>query len=108
MTIPAQTQALIPTDLAIQVPKGTYGRIAPRSGLAKNKFIGIGAGVIDPDYNGPVGIVAFNHAQQPFEIKEGDRVAQLMLEQYKEPHIIEVKELKETTRGNKGFGHSGI
>src|SRR5690606_13643450 len=88
--------------------KGTYGRIVPRSGLAKNKFIGIGAGVIDPDYTGPVGIVVFNHGQEPFEIKIGDRIAQLILEQYKDPQPIEVEQLEDTPRADKGFGHSGI
>src|SRR5690606_27144186 len=80
VTILPQSQKLVSTDLAIQVPKGTYGRIAPRSGLALKNFIDIGAGVLDMDYTGHVGIVIFNHSQDPFEVKKGDRIAQLIVE----------------------------
>lgn len=62
------------------MPAGTYGRIAPRSGLAVKNFIDVGAGVIDADYRGQVKILLFNHADVDFEVKEGDRVAQLILE----------------------------
>ena len=64
--IQPQSQCLIPTDLSIQLPKSTYGRIAPRSGLALNFFIGVGAGVVDPDYEGNVGVVLFNHSNVLF------------------------------------------
>ena len=57
---------MISTDLSIQLPKSTYGRIAPRSGLALNLFIGVGAGVVDPDYEGNVGVVLFNHSNVLF------------------------------------------
>lgn len=56
------------------------GRIAPRSGLASKNFIDVGAGVIDADYRGQVKILLFNHSEVDFEVKEGDRVAQLVLE----------------------------
>jgi len=79
-TIPAHGRALVDTDISIAVPAGTYGRIAPRSGLAVKNFIDVGAGVIDADYRGQVKILLFNHADSDFEVKEGDRVAQLILE----------------------------
>ena len=56
------------------------GRIAPRSGLASKNFIDTGAGVIDPDYRGPVKVLLFNHAETEFKVKKGDRIAQLILE----------------------------
>ena len=62
------------------MPDGTYGRIAPRSGLASKHFIDTGAGVIDADYRGEVKVLLFNHAESDFEVKEGERVAQLVLE----------------------------
>lgn len=66
VTIPAKGKAVVPTDLAIAVPEGTYGRVAPRSGLAVKHFIDTGAGVIDADYRGNVGVVLFNHSDVDF------------------------------------------
>ena len=105
--IPANGRALIQMDLSISVPKGTYGRIAPRSGLAVKHGITTGAGVIDADYTGPIGIVLFNHGDQEFNIQEGDRIAQLILEQVANKPVIEVWELTQTQRGDKGFGSTG-
>lgn len=79
-TVPAGRQALIKTDLSIAIPPNTYARIAPRSGLAVKKMIDCGAGVVDYDYRGPIGVVLFNHGSEDFQVKKGDRVAQLILE----------------------------
>ena len=68
------------TRLFISFPAGLYVRIAPRSGLALKKFIDVGAGVVNSDYRGEVGVVLFNHGDQDFEVKMGDRIAQLILE----------------------------
>jgi len=108
MTIAPGQRALVKTDLSIMCPEGTYGRIAPRSGLALKKGIDVGAGVIDSDYRGPVGILLFNLGTDPFEVKKGDRVAQLILEQIILPEIEEVEELTETVRGEGGFGSTGV
>ncbi|KAH8675801.1 dUTPase-like protein [Xylariales sp. PMI_506] len=105
--IPARGKALVDTDLAIAVPAGTYGRIAPRSGLASKHFIDTGAGVIDADYRGQVKVLLFNHADADFEIKEGDRVAQLVIERIYTPEVVEVAELEESVRGAGGFGSTG-
>lgn len=78
--MPAGRQALIKTDLSIAIPPYTYARIAPRSGLAVKKMIDVGAGVVDHDYRGPVGVVLFNHGTEDFKVNKGDRVAQLILE----------------------------
>ena len=74
------SRLLIKTDLQIKIPKGHYGRIAPRSGLALKNFIDVGAGVIDSDYTGNVGVVLFNFAHSYFHIRRGDKIAQLILE----------------------------
>lgn len=83
------------------------GRIAPRSGLASKHFIDTGAGVIDADYRGEVKVLLFNHAETDFEIKEGDRIAQLVLERIYTPEVVEVQELEESVRGAGGFGSTG-
>ena len=107
LVIPVNGRALVQTDISISVPKGTYGRIAPRSGLAVKHGITTSAGVIDADYTGPVGVVLFNHGDQDFTIQEGDRIAQLILEQIANKPVLEVRELTHTQRGDKGFGSTG-
>lgn len=64
--MPARGKAVVATDLAIAIPPNTYGRVAPRSGLAVKHFIDTAAGVIDEDYRGPVGVVLFNHGSEDF------------------------------------------
>ncbi|EMG46631.1 Deoxyuridine 5'-triphosphate nucleotidohydrolase [Candida maltosa Xu316] len=108
-TIPAHGQGLVATDISIIVPIGTYGRVAPRSGLAVKHGISTGAGVIDADYRGEVKVVLFNHSDKDFEIKEGDRIAQLVLEKIVNADIQEIslEELDNTERGEGGFGSTG-
>ena len=67
------------TGLSMALPPGCYGRIAPRSGLALKKFIDIGAGVIDSDYRGELGVILFNFGDEDFVVNMGDRIAQLIL-----------------------------
>ena len=100
----AENKCVVYTDLCIQVPIGTYGRIAPRSGLAVRSFINIGAGVIDADYRGNVGVVMFNHGKTDFKVKKGVRVAQLICERIVYPELVEVKKMMRTSRDKKGFG----
>ncbi|OVA04039.1 DeoxyUTP pyrophosphatase [Macleaya cordata] len=106
--VPARGKALIPTDLSIAIPKGTYARVAPRSGLAWKHSIDVGAGVIDADYRGPVGVILFNHSDVDFEVKLGDRVAQLIIEKIMTPDVLEVEDLDSTVRGSGGFGSTGV
>ncbi|KUJ22573.1 putative Deoxyuridine 5'-triphosphate nucleotidohydrolase [Mollisia scopiformis] len=105
--VPARGKVLVDTDLSMAVPDGTYGRIAPRSGLASKHMIDTGAGVIDADYRGQVKVLLFNHGEKDFEVKEGDRVAQLVLERIYTPEVVEVEELEESVRGAGGFGSTG-
>ncbi|KAM8972269.1 deoxyuridine 5'-triphosphate nucleotidohydrolase, mitochondrial [Pelodytes ibericus] len=100
-------KAVVKTDIQICVPAGCYGRIAPRSGLAAKYFIDVGAGVIDEDYRGNVGVVLFNFGKDVFEVKKGDRVAQLICERILYPDLEEVKILDGTERGAGGFGSTG-
>uniref|UniRef100_A0AAV1U859 Deoxyuridine 5'-triphosphate nucleotidohydrolase n=1 Tax=Peronospora matthiolae TaxID=2874970 RepID=A0AAV1U859_9STRA len=106
--IPAGSKGLVKTDLAIAVPDCCYARVAPRSGLALKNFIDTGAGVIDADYRGNVGVLLFNHSTEDFAVKRGDRVAQLILERIEYPSIMEVDEIDQTARGASGFGSTGV
>lgn len=105
--IPAHGKALIDTQISIAVPFGTYGRVAPRSGLASKFMIDTGAGVIDADYRGIVYVLLFNHSDKDFQVEEGDRVAQLILERIYTPEVAEVEDLDETVRGSGGWGSTG-
>jgi dUTP pyrophosphatase len=106
-------RVLVKTDLRIACPPGTYVRIAPRSGLAYKYGIDVGAGVIDADYRGPVGVILFNFGTEDFTIQRGDRIAQAILEQICIPSSIIDVPLEEElptvgTRGENGFGSTGI
>lgn len=79
-TVPARGKVLVDTDISIAVPAGTYGRVAPRSGLASKHSIDVGAGVIDADYRGPLKVLLFNLSEVDFKVEEGERVAQLIVE----------------------------
>ncbi|XP_066200399.1 deoxyuridine 5'-triphosphate nucleotidohydrolase, mitochondrial isoform X2 [Saccopteryx leptura] len=90
-TIPPMEKTLVKTDIQIALPAGCYGRVAPRSGLAAKHFIDVGAGVIDEDYRGNIGVVLFNFGKEVFEVKKGDRIAQLICERIFYPEIEEVQ-----------------
>ncbi|XP_070279486.1 deoxyuridine 5'-triphosphate nucleotidohydrolase, mitochondrial isoform X3 [Myotis yumanensis] len=106
-TIPPMEKTLVKTDIQIALPSGCYGRVAPRSGLAAKHFIDVGAGVIDEDYRGNLGVVLFNFGKEKFEVKKGDRIAQLICERIFYPEIEEVQALDDTERGSGGFGSTG-
>jgi dUTP pyrophosphatase len=99
---------LLITDLAIQLPPGCYGRIAPRSGLALQHNIDVGGGVIDEDYRENLRVILFNHSNRPFQIRRRDGGAQLICEKILYPDILEVKELDNTERDIQGFGSTGL
>jgi dUTP pyrophosphatase len=101
--LPRQTR-LFDTGLSFTVPEGTYGRIAPRSGLSKKGLL-VNAGVIDRDYTGPVKVMLHNLSINELYINKNDRIAQLIL--IKTPKVELVEELGETNRGSGGFGSTG-
>ncbi|XP_065544510.1 deoxyuridine 5'-triphosphate nucleotidohydrolase, mitochondrial isoform X1 [Lathamus discolor] len=105
--IPPMGKAVVKTDIQVALPSGCYGRVAPRSGLAAKHFIDVGAGVIDEDYRGNVGVVLFNFGKETFEVKKGDRIAQLICERIYYPELEEVQALDDTERGEDGFGSTG-
>ena len=102
--IPCLNRQLVQTDVSIQVPENTYGRIAPRSGLALKHGIDIMAGVIDRDYQGNIDIILYNTSNTTdFEIKKGDRVAQLIIEKIKATEIEQVDSLDKTARNPASY-----
>ena len=108
-TVRPGARSTITTGLSIEIPRGHYGRIAPRSGLAVANGIDVLAGVIDSDYRGTVKILLINHSDTAFEVSKGDRIAQLILERISTPPVEEVKgDLSQTTRGEGGFGSTGV
>lgn len=108
ITILPGERALIPTGIALTVPKGTYGRIGPRSGLALNYGIDTLAGIVDRDYTDEVRVILVNLGQVPFFIEHGMRIAQLVLEKIETPDVAEVERLAQTVRGTGGFGSTGV
>jgi dUTP pyrophosphatase len=107
LTIQPNSRDIVSTGVCATIPLGCYGRIAPRSGLTVKYGIHVGAGVIDPDYTGELKVCLFNLGSVPFEIKQGERIAQLILEKCSTPLIQEVNELQKTMRANRGFGSTG-
>jgi len=106
-TIPARGQDVVPTGISITPPKGTYGRIAPRSGMAVKHQIAVNAGVIDSDYTGEIKVVLANMSDQDYQIQKGDRIAQLIAEKILESNCYQVPKLGKTDRGQQGFGRTG-
>jgi dUTP pyrophosphatase len=104
--IPPGHRAVVSTGISVNIPDGTYGRIAPRSGLAVKNGIAVGAGVIDPDYTGELRVVLFNHdLESPYTIEPGHRIAQIIFEKAMNP-IVTVE--RSNDRGDNGFGSSGV
>ncbi len=103
---PAERVA-IRTGLAVAIPIGFYGRIAPRSGLAAKQGLDVMAGVIDPDYRGEIKCLLINLGNQECDIKCGDRIAQLIIEKVKILEPMWDSNLSETERSVAGFGSTG-
>ena len=97
----------VSTGLAVRVPDGCYGRIAPRSSLAVRGLL-VNAGVVDADYTGVVRVVLHNASIARYEYAVGDRVAQLVLERVATPPVLQVAALPETARAAGGFGSTGV
>ncbi len=102
-------RTLIPTGLYIALPKGTEAQIRPRSGLAVKHGITVlnTPGTIDADYRGEIKIILVNLSNQPFTIKNGERICQMVIAQHETVEWKEVDKLDDTERGAGGFGHTG-
>ena len=99
--------AVIPTGLAIELPKGFEGRIRGRSGLA-SKGIYVHHGTIDEEYRGEIGIIITNNSSEDIYLHIGDRIAQFSISPVYKIVVREVDEVLETNRGSLGFGSSGL
>jgi dUTP pyrophosphatase len=95
------------TGLAVAIPQGFYGRIAPRSGLASKNGLDVLAGVIDSDYRGEVCCLLYNTSGEAIELPAGSKICQLIIEQIITPEPEWASELEETARGAGGFGSTG-
>ncbi len=105
---PGQHQ-MVPTGLQIALPPGHEGQVRPRSGLAARHGITVlnSPGTIDADYRGEVKVILINLGDEPFEIRRGERIAQLVVARHERVTWTVADELAKTTRGAGGFGHTG-
>lgn len=103
-------RVLVPTGLFIALPQGYEAQIRPRSGLALKSGITLlnSPGTVDADYRGEIGVILANLSDKNFTIKDGDRIAQMVIAKHELVEWCEVKELDNTERGEGGFGHSGV
>ncbi len=110
LTIDPGERAMIPTGLAVAIPPGYAGLVLPRSGLAARHGIALvnSPGLIDAGYRGEIAVILINtDLREPFQVKRGDRIAQLVIQKIEEASLFQVIELDETERGADGFGSTG-
>lgn len=101
--------ALVPTGISIELPEGFEAQVRPRSGLALKHGISLlnTPGTIDADYRGEIGVIMVNFGPEPFTVKRGDRIAQMVIAKTCRAEVSEAGELTDTKRGDGGFGHTG-
>ena len=110
VTLPSMGRHAVATGLALAIPEGFEVQVRPRSGLALKHGISLPntPGTIDSDYRGELKIILINLGADPFEIKRGDRIAQLIIAPVQLGRMVEVESLDETVRGIGGFGSTGV
>ncbi|GAB4376739.1 MAG: dUTP diphosphatase [Salibacteraceae bacterium] len=110
ITLSPGERALIPTGIYMALPRGYEAQVRPRSGLALKHGITVlnTPGTIDADYRGEIGVILINHSTQRFTVRDGERVAQLVVSRHEFVQFFETASLPDTERGTGGFGHSGI
>jgi len=110
LTLEPGKVALVPTGLALAIPSGLEGQVRARSGLALRHGIAVlnGPGTIDSDYRGPLGVILANLGSEPFIVRDGDRIAQIVFARVPRVELEERVSLSETPRGEGGFGHTGL
>lgn len=101
---------LVKTGIKIAVPEGFEGQVRPKSGLALNKGITVlnTPGTIDSGYRGEVGVIVINHGKEKFKAEKGKKIAQIVFNKIETPEIELVEELDDTSRGEHGFGSTGL
>jgi dUTP pyrophosphatase len=109
LTLMPGQRVLVPTGLFLELPEGTEAQVRPRSGLAFKHGVTVlnAPGTIDADYRGEVGVLLINHGLEPFEVKDGERIAQLVVARYERVQLIGTDDIRTTERGAGGFGHTG-
>jgi len=107
VTFAAGARTAVRTGLSVAIPRGFYGRVAPRSGLAVKHGLDVLAGVVDSDYRGEIVCALINHGREAFTLEAGQRMAQLIIEAIITPEPVWVDSLDETARGAGGFGSTG-
>lgn len=109
VTLQPLERKLIPTGLYIALPEGCEAQIRPRSGLALKHGISLlnTPGTIDADYRGEVGVILVNISNEPFEVRDGERIAQMVIARYEQVEWEPAESLDATERGAGGFGHTG-
>lgn len=102
-------RALVPTGLKLAIPAGFEGQVRPRSGLALRHGVTVlnAPGTIDSDFRGPAGVILVNLGSEPFTIRRGDRIAQLVIAAVSRAEVVVVSAVDQTARGAGGFGHTG-
>lgn len=107
--IASHNSALIKTGIIIELPKCTEAQIRPRSGLALKHQITVlnSPGTIDSGFRGEIGVILINHGKKTFEVEKGMKIAQIVIKEVKKVSVIEVDDLTNSSRGEKGFGSSG-
>lgn len=105
--IPARGRKAVSTGTRIALPPGYVGLVWPRSGLAFNQGLDCGAGVVDSQYRGEIKVLLFNHTDNDYQVKRGERVAQLLIQKVETVEFVPSDNLDETTRGEGGFGSTG-
>lgn len=110
ITLAPLERNIIGTGLYMELPKGYEAQVRPRSGLAAKRGVTVlnAPGTIDADYRGEIGVILVNLSNEPFVIKNGDRVAQMVIAKFERAEWAEVSLLSETERGEGGFGSTGI
>jgi dUTP pyrophosphatase len=107
LNIAPKQRVMARTGLAVAIPAGFYGRVAPRSGLAAKNGLDVLAGVIDSDYRGEIVCVLYNTGDEPIKLPAGSKICQLIIEQIITPEATWATDLDETARGAGGFGSTG-
>lgn len=110
ITLKPLERTIVKTGLFIELPIGYEAQVRPRSGLAAKKGITVlnAPGTVDADYRGEIGVILVNLSHENFVIENGERIAQLVIAKHERAEWIEVKELSETSRGEGGFGSTGV
>ena len=110
LSVPPRGRAVVRTGLVMALPPGYEAQVRPRSGLALKSGITVlnTPGTIDAGYRGEVGVILFNTTDEPFAVRKGDRIAQLVIAAVVEAQVVEAAELGETERGAGGFGSTGV